>query len=169
VPKGKGPINIAKIQGGVQPTWTPNHCELEMEKRLFPSENWKVFHKHLVKHMSGVGRATDAKMEIRALWHADPYLLDTKSNGFKFVSKWAKRRNLKTSFTAGASDLNKIYNFIKSREGRKFTGIRIGPGTLGMGHRSDEYVVLSDLGRSYHLYLDLLKELFEGNGNSLLG
>ena len=40
---GKGPINVATIHAGTQPTWTPSRCVMEFEKRLYPSESWMSF------------------------------------------------------------------------------------------------------------------------------
>jgi acetylornithine deacetylase/succinyl-diaminopimelate desuccinylase-like protein len=168
VPNGKGPINVAKIAGGVQPTWTPNHCELEFEKRLFPTENWKSFHERLKKHSRKLERITRAKLEVEALWHADPYLLDPKSDGYKFWAKWARTKNLKISFMSGPSDLNKIYNYLKSKKGCEVAGVNFGPGTFGVAHRSDEFIQIGDLERIYRLYLETIRETFEGDGKLLL-
>ena len=164
---GKGPINVAKIEGGTQPTWTPNRCALEFEKRLYPTEKWTTFLRQLNEYSNSVSRAVSARIRLQPLWHADPFMLDSESDGYRFIERWAKGHELVLAISNGASDLNKIYNHLLSK-GRKITGVHFGPGFLDIAHRSDEYVLISDLNRFYEYYLSLMRELFEGEGQSLI-
>ena len=164
---GKGPINVAKIEGGTQPTWTPNRCEVEFEKRLFPSERWMTFHEQLKEYSNRTGRAINANIGVKVLWHADPFMLDPTSDGYRFIANWAKGQNLELSISNGASDLNKIYNYLKTK-GRNVIGVHFGPGFLDLAHRSDEFTLISGLEKFYGYYRGLLRELFDGEGKSLL-
>lgn len=164
---GKGPINVAKITGGIQPTWTPNQCEMQFEKRLYPSERWTDFHEQLNEYSIRIGRIVGANIKLKTLWHADPFMLDPESAAYRFIANWARDQELELSISNGASDLNKIYNYLRSR-GREVSGIHFGPGSLELAHASDESVLISDLERFYHYYVALVRALFDGQGKSLL-
>lgn len=164
---GKGPINVAKIASGTQPTWTPNRCEVQFEKRLYPSESWTAFQKQLNEYSIHFGRLADATIKLKTLWHADPFMLNPESKGYKFIANWASNQQLELSISNGASDLNKIYNYLTTR-GHEVSGVHFGPGFLELAHTSNESVLISDLERFYRYYVSLVRELFDGEGKSLL-
>ena len=80
-------------------------------------------------------------------------MLDPKSDGYRFIANWAKGQNLELSVSNGASDLNKIYNYLKTK-GRDVIGVHFGPGFLDLAHRSDEFTLISELEQFYGYYAD---------------
>jgi succinyl-diaminopimelate desuccinylase len=165
-PSGKGPINVGKFDGGTQATWTPNYCEVKLEKRLFPGETWKDFAERLKVLSDRFAENSRAKVEVQPLWLTDPFLLDPESEGYKFIRNWARTKNFELSFASGQTDLNKIHNYLKSKKGFTVPGLNFGPGNSS-AHTTHEFVFIKDLERMYHLYIDLIKELYEGSGKRL--
>ena len=74
---------------------------------------------------------------------------------------------METSISNGASDINKVYNYLKAK-GRSVAGIHFGPGFLDVAHKSDEFMSIKDLERFYGLYLRLVKALFDGEGKAVV-
>ena len=123
----------------------------------------------LMEHSYRFSEETGSKTEIDVVWFTNPFLVDPKSETFNFLSSWAKNNNMGLSFFSGASDLNKIFDYIKKKTSKRIPCVNLGPGIWQAAHRDDEYVLVGDLERFYYLYRNLIEELFEGKGRFLLG
>lgn len=151
---GPATINVGVIQGGVQVNFVPDHCAIELDRRLLPGESATVVLQHyqqLIDTLKAQHPGFDAVME-------DPPLLvdealDTPADAG--VVKVAQQVLAASGLNADilgvpfGSDASKL-----SRIG--IPTIVFGPGSIDQAHAADEYVEIDEVRTAQQFYRDFI-------------
>lgn len=143
---GHGTINIGKISGGTKVNMVPNYCEIEIDRRLVPSETPNT----ALKEYRKVLRKLGIKAEIEVM--GEPRLamrLPASSVIVKTIG------NIVESETVGESGYTESELFYREC-GIEF--VSFGPGNPKQAHIDDEFVEIGKLRESTYMFKNLLRK-----------
>lgn len=146
---GPATCNVGVIHGGVQVNFVPDHCSIEIDRRLLPGEKIATVLAHyqsILDYLKQSYPTLDAKME-------EPMLTDealstpADCRAAKVASSVLANMGLNPEpcgvpFSSDASKL--------SRQG--IPSLIIGPGSIDHAHSADEFVELDQVEQAYIFY-----------------
>ena len=152
---GPASCNVGKIAGGVQVNFVPDHCVIEIDRRLLPTETVSDVWKHYEKLIDCL-RRDDPTLDVRM---EDPMLLDeawTVDPSSQIVR--TARRVLKR---IGGNDepIGVPFGSDASKLGRAgIPTIIFGPGSIDQAHAAVEYIELKQVEQASRFYRSCLLE-----------
>lgn len=148
---GAGTCNIGVISGGVQVNFVPDHCSIEIDRRLLPGESAQAAVAHyraLLHRLDGI----DAEIEEPLLLVDEALDTPLTSPVVKVASTVLDSLGLETApigvpFGCDASKL--------SRAG--IPSIVFGPGSIDQAHTADEFVEVDQVEAAFEFYQHFLR------------
>ena len=147
---GSPTVNVGVISGGVQVNLVPNHCTIEIDRRLLPGETAPVV---LGSYQQTLDRLRDQHPGFQANIESPPLLvdeaLDTPAGATVVQTAQQVLRTLGLADSVCGvpfgSDASKL-----SRAG--IPTILFGPGSIDQAHSVDEYVELAQVEKAAAFY-----------------
>lgn len=146
-----GSVNV--IRGGEQVNIIPATCEIHVDRRTAPGEDWRAVEAGMLALLDRA-RAADPTLEVE--W-ADPIVhgpLDPATNG-----RWAEVVGA-TLVRLGLDPvgIGVAYGTDASEFGDAgIPAVVLGPGSIAQAHAADEWVALDQLDRAVEVYRELLR------------
>ncbi|MES2597111.1 MAG: M20 family metallopeptidase [Verrucomicrobiota bacterium] len=140
---GHGTCNVGVISGGVQVNFVPDHCAIEIDRRLLPGERASdavAHYRKLLKSIDGITADVEEPLLLvdEALdTPADTAVVQTATRVLREMGLNAAPCGV--PFGCDASKL--------SRAG--IPSIVFGPGSIDRAHTADEYIELDQVERAY--------------------
>lgn len=147
---GGASFSVGTIQGGTKINIVPEHCEIEVERRVLPGETAKSVLKELQDALCAM-----AEVEPRSFMAAG-----FTSPQHPFIKKVSQE----TAEVVGEKETPDV--FLAGTEASFFTNLGIptaiiGPGSLKQAHRVDEFVEKEQLLQSVELYYRIASRMVE--------
>ena len=150
---GSASCNVGRIEGGVQVNFVPDHCSIEIDRRLLPDENVDdvlAHYQHLLDQLRAVDATFDVRMEPPMLIDDG---LDTPSDAdvARVASSLLDEMGLdgRLAGVPFGSDASKL-----SKAG--IPSIIFGPGNIDQAHAAIEFVDLDQVAAASEFYRALI-------------
>lgn len=146
---GKAQASINMISGGTQINIIPDHCEIQMDRRLVPGEEPKQVFRDVHELLSGL---SDIDWQLDSSFLAPPLSASEDSQLIESVQKVLKSMGLPSEplgvpYATDAGDL----------EAGGIPTLVLGPGDIAQAHTHDEWLALEQLDLGMQVYLNLMK------------
>ena len=146
---GHPTLSVGTISGGSGVNTVPDHCQIELDRRLLPDEDPMSVYRRIQRYVSEFGEAGDQPD------HDEPYLvacgLDSAGNG-----SLAERLQA-VSATAGVACRTMAVPFGTDAWAISETGVPtvvFGPGSAEQAHTTDEWIAIEQLDRAGEILHD---------------
>jgi succinyl-diaminopimelate desuccinylase len=147
-------ISLGLISGGSNTNVVPDHCRIEIDRRLLVSESVQGAYDEIVACLTGAGEPEDS-------WSCE---LMRGTNAFASPADGVLVTAAAASIAAATGEAARYLLPLGAGDGRYFAddGIEIiamGPGDGGDSHCANEFVRLDELHQSLAIHLDLMQRL----------
>lgn len=148
---GSATISVGTIHGGISVNTVPDHCSIEIDRRLAPGETPEEAYRHVVEYL-----AKQAGLDF-PLHHDPPYMqgppLSDQGNGPLAARLAAIARGV-----AGACS---TFGVPYATDGAFFAQAGIptvifGPGSISQAHTSDEWIAVDEVRQAAEIYYRFL-------------
>ena len=146
-------ISVGLIRGGTQPNTVPARCEIDIDRRLLPSETRESAHAEIVRELDEMARQ-DARFryEIAQTEWYPPMEEDPNSPVAEALSESCRKVLGAAAFRAAPYGTN---GGIFKHHG--VPSVVFGPGSARQAHTADEYVELEQVAMAARVYADLVR------------
>lgn len=150
---GSPAISVGTIRGGSQVNIIPAHCQIEVDRRLLPSETLEQATREITDILDALSREDPKfKHEIEESEWYPPLEEDAASPISHALAESCRRVRQKAEFAAAAwaadSGVYKSYGV---------PSVVFGPGSIKQAHTSDEHIALSEVVTASHILADLIR------------
>jgi len=144
---GSGTINVGKISGGIKVNVVPDFCEIEIDRRLVPSETPKL----AIKQIKDLLKKLKLKAEIEIMKKGRLPM------NIKETSKIVKtlRSIIKTKMV-GESGYTEAEMYYRDAG---IPCVACGPGISALAHVSNEYIPIKNIKKGVKVYEKLIKKV----------
>lgn len=144
---GSGTINIGKISGGIKVNVVPDYCEVEIDRRLVPSETPKL----AIKQIKNVLKKLELKGEIEIMKEGRlPMYIKETSKIVKIL------RNVIKTDMIGESGYTEAEMYYRDAG---IPCVAFGPGISALAHISNEYIPIKNIKKAVNVYEKLIKKV----------
>ena len=149
---GKATFNVGKISGGVQANIIPDHCVIEVERRLLPGDNPEDVFQTLQEIINGAALGgINCQVEMQPPEYVE-YPLDTQeSEPIVQVAAEAcnaiigKAEVTGVPFGTDASDMAQS----------NIPAVVLGPGSITQAHSADEHIEIDQVAMAAEIYAEI--------------
>lgn len=151
---GSPTIVVGTIHGGTQINIVPDHCVIEVDRRIIPGERPEEAERELIETLTLELAGEKVAFSTERLLH--DWALNTA------FDERIVRAAQSSAFGLGLPEQPRGVTFgcdaSKLQEFRSIPSIIYGPGSIAQAHTSDEWVPVSDVERAAEFYLRLAGE-----------
>jgi acetylornithine deacetylase/succinyl-diaminopimelate desuccinylase len=148
---GRGVINVGTINGGTAINVVPDHCEIKIDRRLVPGETAEIAAAQVKKILDSVN--IDYRLEVS--YSRPPYRLSENVYILKFLSEIIPGKHIgATGYTEA-----ELYKSMANIDCAV-----LGPGTMSIAHKPNEYVSISNLAKSKECFSRMMQKWCSGDG-----
>jgi acetylornithine deacetylase len=141
-------LNVALIAGGAAINIVPDRCVIDVGLRALPGMNRLALAERVHQAVRGV--LPDADFEFMVTGDSPPFLLDPEASIHQHVcAAVGQTGSTSVSFTTDAGWLQTV----------GFECVVMGPGSIEVAHRPDEFIPMSEFHRASHLLDGLVQRL----------
>lgn len=151
---GSPTLNVGVVQGGVQVNFVPDHCAIELDRRLLPGESAALVvedYRRLIRNLGETIPSFAAEIEEPLLLVDEA--LDTPASACVVTTAQRVARSLEMDpepcGVPFGSDASKL-----SRAG--IPTILFGPGSIDQAHSVNEYVALEQVSKAADFYREFI-------------
>ena len=148
---GKATCNLSVIKGGTQINFVPDHCEIEIDRRLLPHEQPDATWAHYQKLVDRVMRHDPSvKAELLPPLLTDsPLETDSEENAVQLMCRVLETHQLphRPGGVPFCSDASKFGNL-------GIPAMILGPGSIDQAHAAIEYVKCAEVEKAAEIYKD---------------
>lgn len=146
---GAASCNVGIIAGGVQVNFVPDHCSIEIDRRLLPNETVSDVWKHYEQLLESLNESIpdlNVRMEhpmlVDEAWRVDPESSIVRVAG-----------NVMSNLGLDAEPIGVPFGSDASKLGRKgIPTIIFGPGSIDQAHSAIEYIELTQVAKAFEFY-----------------
>lgn len=151
---GSPTLSVGVIQGGVQVNLVPNHCAIEIDRRLLPGENPGEVIAHfqsILDGIKGVHPTFDAAIEMPPLLVDEALFTPADAAVVQCTQQVLRGLGLNdqpcgVSFGSDASKLSRAH----------IPTIIFGPGSIYQAHAADEYVEIAQVEQASRFFREFI-------------
>jgi acetylornithine deacetylase len=150
---GAPTIVVGTINGGTQINIVPEHCEIQVDRRVIPGENSRIILHDFEQRLQHFTKDSGVRFSIHELLLDNP--LDTASDE-RIVTTAQKVAGL-SGFSTGligvpyGSDASKLQSL------GNIPTIVFGPGSIAQAHTAEEFVPVEEVSQAAEFYLRLMQ------------
>jgi acetylornithine deacetylase len=150
---GAPTIVVGTINGGTQINIVPEHCEIQVDRRVIPGENSRIVLHDFEQRLQHFTKDSGVRFSIHELLLDNP--LDTASDE-RIVTTAQKVAGL-SGFSTGligvpyGSDASKLQSL------GDIPTIVFGPGSIAQAHTAEEFVPVEEVSQAAEFYLRLMQ------------
>lgn len=153
---GSSSLTVTQIKGGLAPNIVPDHCEIEIERRVLPRETKESVHKEIEKcvketateHMFDYELENYLYLPASAIPQNDPFVNRLNT----VIEKVTTEKAEVTAFHAFCEA-----PFFSVEKG--IPTIIFGPGGLRQAHTKDEYVEVNEVITASQVFIELCRQM----------
>jgi acetylornithine deacetylase/succinyl-diaminopimelate desuccinylase family protein len=143
---GSGTINVGTIRGGTKINIVPDFCEIEVDRRLIPTETTALAVKQIKSLLKKLKLKADIELGVNRL----PMQIAKDFELIKILNKITK---LKTIGETGYTEVELYYR------DAGVPCLTVGPGLEIQAHVTDEYIPIKNLQRATKIYEQLIRRV----------
>jgi acetylornithine deacetylase/succinyl-diaminopimelate desuccinylase family protein len=143
---GSGTINVGTIKGGTKVNVVPDYCEIEVDRRLIPTETPSL----AVSQIRYLLKKLKIKADIEVGVNRLPMQINKDFELIKILNKISK---FKTIGESGYTEIELYYR------DAGVPCITFGPGISNQAHVADEYIPIKNLQKATKIYEELIKRV----------
>lgn len=150
---GAASITVTRIEGGHADNVVPEHSELMIDRRMIPGEDETTVKREIQLVLDAIGRQFGVQAEIVRYQPTTGGATETHASEaiVQAALRIAAAHGVKDAGPAGFAGGCDLVHFRETGA----SGIVVGPGTLAVAHKPDEFVPVDELLTSSHMYRDI--------------
>lgn len=143
---GSGTINVGVIKGGTKVNVVPDYCEIEIDRRLIPTETPLIAVNQIKTLLKKLKLKADVELGVNRL----PFQISKDFELIKILNKISKFR------TIGESGYTEIELYYRDAG---VPSITLGPGLKSQAHVANEYIPIKNLQKATKIYEELIRRV----------
>ncbi|MFK9093860.1 M20 family metallopeptidase [Bacillus salipaludis] len=162
---GKGSLTITEIKGGIAPNMVPDHCTIEIDRRLLPADTQESVNLEIKQSLRSTNDLSELDYEL------EEYLFLPASYISKDHSLVKSLKNVKEKIQGKEANVRVFEatceaSFLSQHKG--IPTVIVGPGSLRQAHVVDEYVEIDEVIQAAAIYIELGLQLLENPCDKIL-
>jgi acetylornithine deacetylase/succinyl-diaminopimelate desuccinylase family protein len=143
---GSGTINVGTIKGGTKINVVPEYCDLEIDRRIIPGENFII----VMKQINKILKRLRLKANIELGKSRMPMQISDKLELIRIIRSLTRA---KIVGEAGYTEAEMYYRDVN------IPCISFGPGLATQAHTTNEYIPIKNLKRATKLYEQIIRKV----------